>query len=87
MNALGVPPKTQDSLLHAPSATRNSHHTVAAQNDDGVPFSRGVPGTWVPFGEATELAKMFKMPTDTLMSSILREDLFQLVRRRLRCMC
>ena len=81
--ALGVPPSRLGDYLNAPSPTLASHHAVAG-SDAGTAHSAGVAGIWVQLVEAREYARKFSLGEGTLLSNILREDLFQQVRDTLR---
>lgn len=51
----------------------------------GVEYSNGVSGIWVHLSEAREFARRAKLAGGSLLASVLREDLFQLVRPFLPC--
>jgi len=47
----------------------------------GTAYSVGVPGVWVQLVEAREYAKKLQLGEGILLCNILREDLFQQVRK------
>ncbi len=77
--ALGVPPGKYGEYLNVSSPTLGSHRTVSG-SVAGAKHSLGVPGVWVQLVEAREYAKKLNLGEGTLLSNILRGDLFQQVR-------
>jgi hypothetical protein len=83
--ALGVPQSQLVEKLRVPTTWTSSRHHVSPQYRNGATHSPGVPGVWVHFFEARELARRHKLDKNSPLASILREDLFQLVSHFLFC--
>lgn len=62
--------------------SQNRHLNSSVCPTNGKIHSSGVAGVWVHFAEALELVKSFKKHEERLMSTILKEDLFQMVRAK-----
>ena len=77
--ALGVPQSQIGEKLRFSTTWTSSRHNVSPYSRNGVLHSPGVPGVWVHFSEARELARRHMLDKTSPLSSILREDLFQLV--------
>lgn len=58
--------------------SQNRHLNSSVCPTNGKIHSSGVAGVWVHFAEALELVKSFKKHEERLMSTILKEDLFQM---------
>lgn len=76
--ALGVPVTRHQDYLAIPSQWLPSHHHVPPTGENGIPHLAGVPGLWIPFQAAKELAKRCRMSEKSVLSNILRDDLFSL---------
>ncbi|KAK4683714.1 hypothetical protein P7C73_g6518, partial [Tremellales sp. Uapishka_1] len=77
--ALGIPSiKAHSDYLNAPSPYLASHHTVPTISPSGIHHSSGVAGVWVPLVEAREYTKKLGLKATSLLSNVVREDLFQL---------
>ncbi|WVQ77289.1 hypothetical protein IAR50_006973 [Cryptococcus sp. DSM 104548] len=79
LHALGVPASKHAEYLDNPisQARANARHLVHP-SAAGVEYSHGVSGVWVHLSEAREFARRAKLSEESLLASVLREDLFQL---------
>ncbi|ODN77219.1 hypothetical protein, variant [Cryptococcus amylolentus CBS 6039] len=79
LHALSVPAGKHAEYLDNPiSQARASARHLVHPSAAGVEYSHGVSGVWVHLSEAREFARRAKLPEESLLASVLREDLFQL---------
>ncbi|WWD16342.1 hypothetical protein CI109_100768 [Kwoniella shandongensis] len=77
--ALDIPETAQAEYLDKPiSQVRLAARHIVPPSTPGAEYSQGVSGTWVHLSEARDFAKRAKLQESSLLSSVLREDLFQL---------
>lgn len=80
LTALGLKPAQVTARLQQPSPwTQNRHINSSICAQSGILHSNGVAGVWVQYVEALELVKPFKADEARFLSTILKEDLFQMV--------
>lgn len=80
LHALGVSPsKHSEYLDHPISQARLAARHIVQSSTSGMEYSNGVSGIWVHLSEAREFARRAKLAGGSLLASVLREDLFQLV--------
>ncbi|WVR03676.1 hypothetical protein IAU60_000671 [Kwoniella sp. DSM 27419] len=79
LHALGVPENKHADFFNNPiSPSRMAARQVVPATIGGVEYFEGVSGTWVHLFEAKEFARRAKLPANSLLANILREDLFRL---------
>nr|XP_019014584.1 uncharacterized protein I206_00667 [Kwoniella pini CBS 10737]OCF53365.1 hypothetical protein I206_00667 [Kwoniella pini CBS 10737] len=77
--ALGVAEsKCSEYFDHPISAVRLAARHVIPPSSPSAEYSPGVSGIWVHLAEARDFARRAKLKEGSLLSSVLREDLFQL---------